>query len=159
MGVGSGVFLRNVGPTKRRSPASVQSREELGSQALVASPSASGQRPRFFQPLPSARRQNQGSDGASMPGSFRHPGGASQPEPRPGLCPRERLAPVPAFPAERPLCSDPEQEGREPGSVVRGLLSSPLCFHGNFISSKLLTELRIYDQKIKSLDLFETEVL
>lgn len=38
---------------------------------------------------------------------------------------------------------------------MRGLLSSPLCFHGDFVSSKLLIELHIYGQKIKSLDLFE----
>ena len=58
VGVGSDVFCETWVP-QRHSPADVQSRgEELGSQALVVSPSASGQRPRFF-PAPSLCRETE----------------------------------------------------------------------------------------------------
>ena len=58
-------------------------------------------------------------------------GGASQPGQRQVLCPRERLAPVLAFPAEassllRPRGMREVQEGAGAGSVVRGLLSPSL---------------------------------
>lgn len=113
------------------------------------------------QPLPSAGRQNQGSDGASMPGSFPPPRrgiparATSRPLPERAPGPRPGLSGRGVLSAPTPRGRGRRQEGAGAGSVVGGLLSSPLCFHGNFISSKLLIELHIYDQKIKSLDLFE----
>ena len=117
--------------------------------------------PNIPSPFPLPGDRTRALTGPACPGLFATQGGASQPELRPGLCLRERLTHVPAFPGPGVLCAPTlwgrgrRQEGAGAGSVVCGLLSFPLCFHGDFISSKLLIELHIYDQKIKSLDLFE----
>lgn len=165
MGAGSGVFCEARVP-QRLSPSDVWGQgEELGSfQAVVASPSASGQRPRFLpSPFPLPGDGTRPLTGPACPRTSHQPEEGHPSQGRVKSSARESAWPLSRpFRPRRPPCSNPagmreEQEGAGAGSVVRGLLSSPLCFHGDFISSKLLIELHIYGQKIKSLDLFQVE--